>query len=90
MEGLSKKIEAMGLKFGLWFEPEMVNRVSRLYEEHEDWVIRTPGRPMSHGRSQYVLDFSNPEVVDYIFQAMRKILENSKISYIKWVLSIYK
>ena len=84
VEGLSKKIEAMGLKFGLWFEPEMVNRVSRLYEEHEDWVIRTPGRPMSHGRSQYVLDFSNPEVVDYIFQAMRKILENSKISYIKW------
>lgn len=84
VEGLSKKIEDMGLQFGLWFEPEMVNKVSRLYEEHEDWAIRTPGRPMSHGRNQYVLDFGNPEVVDYIHEMMAKVLRNSRISYVKW------
>ena len=84
VEGLSKKIEAMGLKFGLWFEPEMVNKVSRLYEEHPEWAIHTPGRRMSHGRNQYVLDFSNPEVVDHIYQMMEKVLKNSRISYVKW------
>ncbi|MBS6645223.1 MAG: alpha-galactosidase [Clostridiaceae bacterium] len=84
VEGLSEKIEAMGLKFGLWFEPEMINKASCLYREHEEWVIKTPGRPMSHGRNQYVLDFSNPAVVDYLYGAMEKILRNSKISYIKW------
>lgn len=84
VEGLSEKIEAMGLKFGLWFEPEMINKESCLYREHEEWVIRTPGRPASHGRNQYVLDFSNPAVVDYIYDAMEKVLSNSKISYIKW------
>ncbi len=84
VEGLSRKIEAMGLKFGLWFEPEMVNKISRLFEEHPDWVIKTPGRHMSHGRNQYVLDFSNPAVVDHIYQMMEKVLKNSCISYVKW------
>ena len=84
VEGLSRKIEAMGLKFGLWFEPEMVNKISRLFEEHPDWVIKTPGRHMSHGRNQYVLDFSNPAVVDHIYQMMKKVLKNSCISYVKW------
>ncbi len=84
VEGLSKKVAAMGMKFGLWFEPEMVNKVSRLYEEHPDWVIRTPDRHMSHGRNQYVLDFSNKAVVDYIFESMKNVLEHSEISYVKW------
>lgn len=84
VEGLSRKIEALGLKFGLWFEPEMVNKASRLYEEHEDWVIRTPERPMSYGRNQFVLDFSNKEVVDHIYGQMEKVLRNSRISYVKW------
>lgn len=84
VEGLSRKVTDLGLGFGLWFEPEMVNKVSRLYEEHEDWVIRTPGRPMSHGRGQYVLDFSNKEVVDRIYEDMEKVIKNSRISYIKW------
>ncbi len=84
VEGLSEKIERMGMKFGLWFEPEMVSKASDLYREHEEWVIKTPGRPMSHGRNQYVLDFSNPEVVDHIFRAMDQVLRHSKISYVKW------
>lgn len=82
--GLSEKIEAMGLKFGLWFEPEMVNRDSDLYRAHPDWVIHTPGRPMTHGRNQFVLDYGRKEVVDYIFGLMADILHNAKVSYIKW------
>ncbi len=84
VEGLSEKIEKIGLKFGLWFEPEMVNKASKLYESHPNWVIKTPERSMSHGRNQYVLDFSNPEVVDYIYKMMEKLLLRTKISYIKW------
>ena len=82
--GLSERIEALGLKFGLWFEPEMVNKDSDLYRAHPEWIIRTPGRSTSHGRYQYVLDFSRKEVVDHIYGMMHKILSESKISYIKW------
>ncbi len=87
VEGLSKKIAAMGLEFGLWFEPEMVNADSELYRAHPEWAIHTPGRPMSQGRNQYVLDFSNPEVVNHIYAMMEKILRNSEISYVKWDLN---
>ena len=66
IRGLAEKIENMGMKFGLWIEPEMVNKDSRLYEEHPDWVIRVPYREACHGRNQFVLDFSKEEVVDYI------------------------
>ncbi len=84
ISGLSEKIEALGMKFGLWFEPEMVNKDSDLYREHPDWILQTPGRNASHGRYQYVLDFSRKEVVDRIYEMMEKILSESKISYIKW------
>ena len=84
IKGLSEKIEALGLKFGLWFELEMANKDSELYRAHPDWVIQTPGRHMSHGRKQYVLDFSKKEVVDYIYELVAKILRESKVSYIKW------
>lgn len=82
--GLAEKIEALGLKFGLWFEPEMVNKDSDLYREHPDWVLSVPGRKMSQGRHQYVLDFSRKEVVDRIYEMMSKILREAKLSYIKW------
>ena len=82
--GLADRIEALGMKFGLWFEPEMVNKDSDLYRAHPDWAIHTPGRSMSHGRHQYVLDYSRKEVVDYIFESMAKLLREAKISYIKW------
>lgn len=84
IKGLSEKIEALGLKFGLWFELEMVNKDSELYRTHPDWILQTPGRHASHGRKQYVLDFSRKEVVDYIYEMVAKILRESRVSYIKW------
>ena len=58
LAGLSERIEALGMKFGIWIEPEMVNKDSDLYRAHPDWIIHVPGRPASHGRNQYVLDLS--------------------------------
>lgn len=84
IKGLSERIEALGMKFGLWFELEMANKDSELYRKHPDWIIQTPNRSTSHGRKQYVLDFSRKEVVDYIFDLVAKILRESKVSYIKW------
>lgn len=81
---LSRKIEEMGLQFGLWFEPEMISMDSDLYRTHPEWLMHTPGRRVSSGRKQFVLDFSNPEVVDYIAASMEKILDEAHISYIKW------
>ncbi len=82
--GLAERIEGLGLKFGLWFEPEMVNRDSDLYRAHPDWILHVPGRRESQGRYQYVLDFSRREVVDCIYEMMAKILREAKVSYIKW------
>ncbi|MDD7268068.1 MAG: alpha-galactosidase [Lachnospiraceae bacterium] len=82
--GLAKKVEAMGLRFGLWIELEMVNKDSDLFRAHPDWILATPGRRQSHGRNQYILDFSKPEVVDAIHQMIVKILREAPISYIKW------
>lgn len=87
--GLAEKIEAMGMKFGLWIEPEMVNEDSDLYRAHPDWIIHVPYRFRSHSRHQYVLDYSRKEVVDYIYEMISKILSTSKISYIKWDMNRY-
>ena len=84
IKGVAEKINAFGMKFGLWFEPEMISRESELYKKHPDWVMKTKGRNQCHGRNQYVLDFSNKEVVDYIYEAMSKILRDDKVSYVKW------
>ena len=82
--GLAQKIKALGMKFGLWFEPEMVNKDSDLYREHPDWILSVPERRQSQGRYQYVLDFSRKEVVDYIYDRMAEILGSGKVSYVKW------
>ena len=82
--GLSKRIHDLGLQFGLWFEPEMVNKDSDLYRTHPEWTLETPNRHSSHGRCQYILDFSNPEVVDYIYNMMEKVIGEANIDYIKW------
>ncbi len=89
IEGLADKVEQIGLKFGLWFEPEMVNKDSDLYREHPDWIIHTPGRFQSPSRYQHVLDFSRKEVVDYIYQQMDAVLSKAKISYVKWDMNRY-
>lgn len=82
--GLAEKIEQLGMKFGLWFEPEMVNKDSDLYRKHPDWLLSVPGRTQSHGRYQYVLDFSREDVVDAIYRMMEDILNCGHISYVKW------
>ena len=84
IRGLSEKIHAMGLSFGLWIEPEMINRDSELYRKHPDWLVGVPERPLSHGRGQYVLDFSDPEVVDAIYEMLEKVLREGKVDYVKW------
>ncbi|HHX62881.1 MAG TPA: alpha-galactosidase [Epulopiscium sp.] len=89
ISGLSRKVEQMGMKFGLWIEPEMVNKNSDLYRAHPDWILSTPDRFESPSRQQHVLDFSRKEVVDYIHSMIRKVIEESKISYIKWDMNRY-
>lgn len=84
INGLSEKIDSLGMMFGLWIEPEMVNKNSKLYQEHPDWLLSTPGRFESLSRYQHVLDFSRIEVVDHIHEMISKIIRESKISYIKW------
>ena len=73
-----------GLKFGLWFEPEMVNEDSDLYRAHSDWAIGKAGVEPCRGRNQLVLDFTRGEVVDTIFENVSKILRENDISYVKW------
>lgn len=84
ISGLSRKIHDSGMMFGLWLEPEMVNKDSDLYRKHPDYIIETPKRHASHGRKQYVLDFSRKEVVDNIYEQLVKILDEDEIDYIKW------
>lgn len=87
--GLAEKVTALGMDFGLWFEPEMVSKISKLYEKHPDWIIHVPDRSQSHGRNQYILDFSRKEVVDAIYEMMATILRDAPISYVKWDMNRY-
>lgn len=73
-----------GLKFGLWFEPEMVSEDSDLYRAHPDWAIEKAGVEPCRGRNQLVLDFSRKEVVDYVCETVSKVLKENDISYVKW------
>lgn len=82
--GLADRIDALGMRFGLWIEPEMVNEDSDLFRAHPEWRICTPGRRASHGRNQFVLDYTRQEVVDYVYGMISKILTDAKVSYIKW------
>ncbi|WP_430610341.1 alpha-galactosidase [Enterococcus sp. DIV0876] len=80
----AQKIHSLDLKLGVWFEPEMVSPDSMLYQEHPEWVVKHPYDRVSIGRGQYVLDFANPAVVEAIFQAMEKVIIETKLDYIKW------
>lgn len=84
LKGLAKKINSIGLKFGLWFEPEMISENSKLFEEHPDWAISTKERKSSQGRHQLVLDYTRKEVRDYIVDSINKVLESANIEYVKW------
>ena len=81
---LSAEINALGMEFGLWIEPEMVSEDSSLYRAHPDWVLNPPGRPYTRGRFQLVLDYTRADVREYIFKALQKLLDSAKISYLKW------
>lgn len=84
LNGLANKINHMGLEFGLWIEPEMVSKGTELFKNHFEWVLHTPNRALSHGRNQYVLDMSNQDVIDYLFNRLKKVIDSANISYIKW------
>lgn len=81
---LVEKVNGMGMKFGIWFEPEMISPVSKLYEAHPDWCLHVDGRSRSLGRHQLVLDMSRADVRDYLFDSMSKILSSANIAYVKW------
>lgn len=84
LKGLSDKIRGLGLQFGIWVEPEMVNVKSKLYVAHPDWTIEIPGQPHSEGRNQRILDLGRREVQDYIIESMSKVFSSADISYVKW------
>lgn len=84
LKELVEKINDMGLKFGIWIEPEMVCEDSDLYRSHPDWTLRIPGRKGNIAREQFVLDFSRKEVREYVEAAIFQILDESNIEYVKW------
>ncbi len=81
---LADEINKLGMKFGLWVEPEMVNEDSDLYRKHPEWALTEPGRKPNMSRNQLVLDMSRPDVVDYLFESLDKVIKSANIEYIKW------
>ncbi|KAB7788692.1 alpha-galactosidase [Bifidobacterium leontopitheci] len=85
LKALADYVHGLGLEFGLWFEPEMVNPDSDTFRTHPDWVMRpTPGRLPMQGRSQQVLDLTNPAAYDYVYGCMERLVGELGIDYIKW------
>ena len=84
LKHFSNQVKAYGMRFGLWIEPEMINEESDLYRQHPEWVLHKPNHVSSLGRHQLVLDMSNDEVIDYLFETISKVLTESEVDYIKW------
>jgi len=84
LDGLANKLNAMGLKFGLWFEPEMISPDSDLYRAHPDWCLHAEGRNRTEMRAQLMLDLSRDEVCDYIIESVSSVLKSANIEYVKW------
>lgn len=84
LKGLANAVKEEGMKFGLWFEPEMVSPDSRLYEAHPDWCLHVPDRFRNLGRNQLILDFSREDVQEAIITMLSDILGSADISYVKW------
>jgi len=83
-ERLAEKIRAQGLDFGIWVEPEMVSPDSELYRAHPEWALKIPDRSASLGRYQLVLDMTNADVVDYLFEKLSAVIDQTKAVYVKW------
>ena len=81
---LIRRINRLGVKFGIWIEPEMISEDSELYREHPDWAIQIPGRKPVHGRNQLVLDFSRAEIREHIFRQICSVLDQGNVEYVKW------
>lgn len=84
MAQLTEKIHKMGMKFGLWFEPEMISEDSDLYRAHPDWAFAIPGRVPNHSRNQLVLDMTREDVREYLLERLTTIVHDAKIDYVKW------
>lgn len=84
LKAVSEEIHRLGMKFGLWFEPEMVSEDSEIYRKHPDWALKDPGRKPTMSRNQMVHDMSRNEVQDYLYDAISRILDSTQIEYIKW------
>lgn len=84
LKGLCDKVKALGLDFGIWVEPEMVNVQSSLYQAHPEWTMDIPGKNHSEGRNQRILDLTNPEVQDFVIEEMTRVFSSADISYVKW------
>ena len=84
LKQLVDRIHGLGMKFGIWFEPEMISPDSDLFRAHPDWALQTPGRALSVGRNQYVLDMTRQDVQDYLFSRFADVLSQGGIDYIKW------
>jgi len=81
---LVDEVNKLGMKFGIWFEPEMISPESELYKAHPDWAFAVPGREPGLARNQLVLDIAREEVADYIFEKVAKVLRSANIEYVKW------
>lgn len=84
LEGFAEKLHALGLRFGLWLEPEMISPDSELYRAHPDWCLHAPGRYRTQQRNQLILDMSRPEIQDYLIDTISGLLGSGAIDYIKW------
>ncbi|MGI6201678.1 MAG: alpha-galactosidase [Christensenellales bacterium] len=84
LKSLAEKVHALGMKFGLWFEPEMISPDSDLYRAHPDWCLHVPGRARTEARQQLILDLSRKDVCDYVIDAVCAVLSSAPIDYVKW------
>ncbi len=89
LKPLAREVRRLGMKFGLWVEPEMVNPDSDLYRAHPDWVLHQPGRERRESRNQLILDFGRPEVVAFLFDALDRLVRESGVDFFKWDMNRY-
>ncbi|EEH98624.1 MULTISPECIES: alpha-galactosidase [Clostridium] len=84
LKNLVDEVNKLGMEFGIWVEPEMISGDSELFRKHPDWCIKIPGREPALCREQYVLDLSRKEILDYIYDSIKKVLSSANITYVKW------
>lgn len=84
LKPLVEQVNSFGMKFGIWFEPEMINEDSDLYRAHPEWCLKTPGRKGNRSRYQFILDMTREDVREYLYTSITEILQQANIEYIKW------